>query len=275
VRIAALDDAPVHELEFLDAAPGGGTQRRLLPFLCGEVEGLPPELDALIITSDLQGRALQSPGAPVDAPLRLIGEAVAEELSALSELGMIPSLARAGIVVAGDLFAAPDAAKMGATGDVRGVWRALRRCGARWVAGVAGNHDLFGGDQGLAALRAEEGIHLLDGDRAHLDGLRIAGVGGITGNRRKPNRRPADDFVAAVRHSLAGRPELVVLHEGPSGGERQRGNDRLRELLLGRRITVICGHVHWQRPLAELGAAQVLNSDGRVVVLRRALRAHA
>ncbi len=270
MRIAALDDAPVHELEFLEAAPGGGTQRRSLPFLCGEVLGLPPQLGALIVTSDLQGRAQRSPGEPEDAPLRLVGEAVAEELSALAELGLIPPLDRAGIVVAGDLFAAPDAAKKGATGDVRAVWRSLQRCGARWVVGVAGNHDLFGGDEGLAALRAEAGIHVLDGDRVRLDGLRIAGVGGITGNRRKPNRRPAEDFVAAVRDSLAGRPELVVLHEGPSGGEGQRGNDRLRELLHGRSITAVCGHVHWRRPLAELGAAQVLNSDGRVVILRRA-----
>ncbi|MCA9661183.1 MAG: metallophosphoesterase [Myxococcales bacterium] len=270
MRIAALDDAPIHALEFLDAAPGGGTKRRSLPFLRGAVEGLPAELDALIVTGDLQGRALPSPGTDADAPLRLVGEAVADELLALSELELIPPLARAGVILAGDLFAAPDAAKMGATGDVRSVWRALRRSGVRWVAGVAGNHDLFGGDEGLAGLRAEEGIHVLDGDRVHVDGLRIAGVSGITGNKRKPNRRPADAFVAAVRDSLAGRPDLVVLHEGPSGGERQRGNDRLRELLHGKRVTAICGHVHWRHPLAELGAAQVLNADGRVIVLGRA-----
>ncbi|MEZ4385121.1 MAG: metallophosphoesterase [Nannocystaceae bacterium] len=270
MRIAALDDAPFHALEFLDAAPGGGTQRRALPFLRGAVEGLPAELDALIVTGDLQGRALPSPGTAADAPLRLVGEAVADELQALAELEMIPALARAGLVLAGDLFAAPDAAKMGATGDVRPVWRALRDSGLRWVAGVAGNHDLFGGDAGLAELRAEDGIHLLDGDRVLLDGLRVAGVGGITGNRRKPNRRPADAFVAAVRDSLAGRPDLIVLHEGPSGGEHQRGNDRLRELVDARRVAVICGHVHWPRPLAELRAAQVLNADGRVIVLQRA-----
>ena len=32
---------------------------------------------------------------------------------------------------------------------------------------------------------------------------------------------------------------------------------------------VVCGHAHWHTMLAEIGEAQVLNVDGRVVVLRR------
>lgn len=34
---------------------------------------------------------------------------------------------------------------------------------------------------------------------------------------------------------------------------------------------VLCGHCHWDAPLAALpGGSQVLNADGRVVVLRPA-----
>ena len=53
------------------------------------------------------------------------------------------------VVVAGDMFAADDASRRGATGDVRSVWRALRDC-SRGVAGVAGKASA--GDRVLLVL---------------------------------------------------------------------------------------------------------------------------
>lgn len=266
MRIVEIEREPFHVLEYLDAAPRGGTQLRELPLLRGRAEGLPPELDALLITSDLQGRARGPDGA-----LRLLGEALAEEYAALAGLELVPPPAFTGVVLAGDLYAAPGADKRGATGDVRSVWRAFA-AEFRWVAGVAGNHDLFGGKQDHGRFLREPGVHLLDGAAVTLDGLRIAGAGGICGNPDKVNRRPPEDFVAAVRRCVAGRPHLLVLHEGPEGDEpRLRGNPELRAALGGGELLVVCGHVHWDRPLVTPShGAQLLNVDTRAVLLERA-----
>lgn len=266
MRILDIDAEPFHVLEYQDAAPRGGTQLRRLPLLRGRAQGLPAELDALLVCSDLQGRARVG-----DGQLLLLGEVLAGEYDALAELELVPPAAFTGVVLAGDLFAAPGADRMGATGDVREVWRAFAG-GFRWVAGVAGNHDLFGKPQELDRFRREPGVHLLDCETAELDGLRIAGVGGICGNPGKPNRRDPEAFLAAVRERLAGRPHLLVLHEGPDGGEPGlRGNAAVRAAIEGSRALVICGHVHWDRPLVNLAAGpQLLNVDARVVLLERA-----
>lgn len=268
MRVVDIEAEPLHVLEYADAAPGGGTQPRTLPIVRGRVEGLPPQLDALLVASDLQGRAplVSSGGA-----MHLLGEALAEEYAALAELDLVPHPSHTGVLLAGDLYAAPGADRMGATGDVRPVWQAFA-AGFRWVAGVAGNHDLFGGAQEHARFTRVAGVHLLDGSAAALDDLRVAGVGGICGNPGKPNRRPPDDFLAALRRALANRPHVVVLHEGPDGASPgQRGNPQIRAALAGKRALVVCGHVHWDSPLAELpGGPQVLNTDARAFVLERA-----
>jgi hypothetical protein len=265
MRVLEIDSEPFHVLEYLDAAPRGGTQLRRLPLLRGRAEGLPAELDALLVCADLQGRARSG-----DGQLRLLGEALASEYAALAELELVPPPDFTGVVLAGDLYAAPGADKMGATGDVREVWRAFAG-GFRWVAGVAGNHDLFGKPQEQSRFCREPGVHLLDGDTIELDGLRIAGVGGISGNPDKPNRRGPEAFLAAVRQRLAGRPHLLVLHEGPDGGEPAlRGNPELRTILGSGQTLVICGHVHWDRPLVTLASGpQLLNVDARAVLLER------
>lgn len=267
MRIVEIDAEPFHTLCYSDAAPRGGTQTRELPLLRARATGLPRQLDALLVTSDLQGRA---PLPSAGGASHLLGEALAEEYAALAELDLVPDPGLTGVLLAGDLYAAPGADKMGATGDVREVWRAFA-ARFRWVAGVAGNHDLFGGAQDQARFAREPGIHLLDGRCAALDDLRIGGVGGICGNKGKPNRRPPEDFVAAIHQVCASRPRVVLLHEGPTGGERQPGNAALREALAGKGTLVICGHVHWSMPLAELpGGGQVLSADGRALVVERA-----
>ena len=54
---------------------------RRLPLLRGRAEGLPAELDALLVTSDLQGRARAG-----DGQLRLLGEALASLVVQRGEL---------------------------------------------------------------------------------------------------------------------------------------------------------------------------------------------
>lgn len=245
---------------------------------------LPAPLEALLLTSDLQGVAPRPGG---DGAVALLGQTLAEELPLLAELGLIPARDRIGVVLAGDLFSDMGARERGASGDVREVWRAFAHA-CRWVAGVAGNHDFFAAREGEGRPRRsgegqrlagddarfgrEPGMRLLDGDVVELDGLLVGGVGGIIGDSAKPRRRSPEDFVGRLRGVLARHPGLVVLHQGPSLREQRRiGHDAVREALEGTGRLVVCGHAHWAEPLAQLPRGpQVLNVDGRAVLLRRA-----
>lgn len=270
MQITAIESSPIHTFEHHTAAGGGRTATHAVELYRGHARGLPDGLDALLIASDLQGVA---PVAAHGGALRLVGEALAEQIEILSARGAVPVPANLGVVLAGDLYSAPSADVRGASGDVRSVWRAFA-ARHRWVVGVAGNHDTFGATaQDAASFAAEPRIHLLDGATVVLDGLRIGGVGGIIGDPSKPGRRAERDFLRAMRRVLADRPAMLVVHHGPDAQRgRLRGHPEIRRALdrCGE-LLVVCGHVYWPDPVSELrGGAQVLNVDGRVVLLERA-----
>ncbi len=151
--------------------------------------------------------------------------------------------------------------KRGGYGAVASVWQAFAERFA-WVAGVAGNHD---DTDGVADL---DRAHLLDGDVVELDGIRIGGVGGIIGNKPKPGRRPEAKQLALVDRVLDAGIDILVVHEGPHGGDHQPGSDVLRATIEAAPVALaICGHDHWREPLAAYDGGQVLNVDSRVVVL--------
>jgi hypothetical protein len=239
-----------------------------LPILSGTVDALPGELMGLLVTSDLQGVApLPSEGGA----LALLGQVLAEHLAGLAEAGELPPLRQIGVLLAGDMYSSPGGDQRGATGDVRRVWQAFTER-FRWVAGVGGNHDLFGTQRERERFTTLPGVHFLDGTAAELDGLRIGGVSGIIGNPKKPGRRDEETFFDMLDRALFSRPELLVLHEGPDVPRTRRpGTARIRELIeVARRdLVVICGHAHWHEPLAQLDSGcQVLNVDARAVLLR-------
>jgi Icc-related predicted phosphoesterase len=218
---------------------------------------LADELDAIIACSDLQGMA-PGPGGRAE----LLGVEIAGVLEELAADGTLPPAPRTGVILAGDLYSVPLANKRGGHGDVSDVWVAFAERFA-WVAGVAGNHDDV-----TEVRKLGEKVHLLDGDVAELDGLRIAGVGGIIGNPRKPGRRTEDDQLAVLDRVLAGEPDILVLHEGPRGDAKQPGNDQIRRMIEETSTGLtICGHDHWHTALAEHTRGQILNVDTRVVVL--------
>lgn len=267
--IPSLDSSPFFSFPQQVAAGDSKTATYPLSLYRGTVKGLPASLDALLVASDLQGVA------PVAArgEVGLVGEALAGHLVDLAARREIPPLDRVGVVLAGDLYSSPGADERGASGDVRPVWRAFGR--HPWVAGVAGNHDTFGDTEAERARFSQEPkIVFLDGTLRGLDGLTVAGVGGIIGNPKKPRRRKESQFLGAVERLLQQRPSLLVLHHGPDverGG--LRGHPAIRRVLEAHQgeLLVVCGHVYWPTPLADLSSdVQVLNADGRVVLLERA-----
>jgi len=67
----------------------------------------------------------------------------------------------------------------------------------------------------IANVSESVGAHLLDGTTIDLDGVRIAGVGGIVGNVAKPGRRDEETFLSMIERVLESAPDVLVLYEGP------------------------------------------------------------
>jgi Icc-related predicted phosphoesterase len=258
IRIAGIADELIREIHYLNASPRGGTEVERLPVARGTLAApLAGELDALIVCSDLQGVVPGPKGRS-----ELLGVQVAAILEQLAGSGAIPPAARTGVVLAGDLYSVPAANKRGGYGDVAEVWQAFAARFA-WVVGVAGNHDDV---SAVAAVGSN--VHLLDGALAEPDGLRIGGVGGIIGNPRKPGRRTEDDQLAAIARTIGLGLDILVLHEGPRGGDHQPGNDAIRRAIEAGAVGLtICGHDHWREPLATHPHGQILNADARAFVL--------
>ncbi len=237
---------PVASHLYLCPGPRGEVRQRALEVAELTVEGLPNQLEGLVLAADLQGRELA-------APHRLLGEAVAGSLDLPGE--------RWGVLLAGDFYANEAADRMGATGEVAPVWRAFGER-FRWVTGVLGNHDLLTGE----AL-------LLDGHVAEMDGLRVGGISGIVGKSGRRGRRSPQAYLELVDELVQQRPDVLVMHEAPALPPDLRGREELGvHLARGQGLLVICGHCYWPRPLAQLSReVQVLNVDSRAILLRRAL----
>lgn len=256
MHIQHLDPQPFARLAYLNAGKRGGSVNASLPWLLGVAHtSAASHLDALLITSDLQGVVRDWHTGHT----RLLGEAVAGQYLTLAQEGLCADPARVGVILAGDLYAAPGGDIRGASGPVEGVWRAFAAHFA-WAVGVVGNHDTI-------TEPLPENAHLLDLDYAPLSGLEIAGLGGVIGDPRKPQRRSEQDYLAGVEVLLAGQPDVLVLHTPPHLSAAQRGEERLKPLLAGYGGLMVCGHIHWDAALAGLGAGQVLNVEGRVVYL--------
>lgn len=262
--IRSLEETPFSSLSYLNAAPGSrGTNVEELPFFRGRVDRLPAHLDALLCTSDLQGRRTSIE----DGTSELLGVAVTEHLMKLADDGEIPNPARTGVILAGDLYADPAARVRGATGEVSKVWTRFADRFA-FVTGVAGNHDTFD-DRGW--LERYPGVELLDGDVVDFDGLSIGGVGGIIGNKRKNERKDERAFIRMLEEVVLDGPDIIVLHQGPDHTDpRRRGHGGVRETIdLGPPRLTVFGHCHWPEPLLTCGAHQRLNVDARAVLLER------
>ena len=267
MKILSIAEEPFRRLSFLNAGKGpGGFYREILPIQIGLVDQLPGDLDALIATADLQGR--ETFDTAFGRPPRLLGEVLPGILAheILPELGLDPQ--RTGVILAGDLYTVAALDKRGGAGDVTPVWQAFGR-EFQWVAGVAGNHDTFG-DACRPAASMGVNIHYLDGEEVRLSGLRIAGIGGIVGNPRRPQRKNDQQYAACLERCIHDLLDILVLHDGPGVPNQGLKGSALIGMtvdMLPPRL-IIRGHSHWETPLARLlRGTDVLNVDGRVVIL--------
>lgn len=276
-EVTSFNPEPAIEFRAIDVAPGNrGVESKMIPLLMGRARGLPAAIDALIVTSDLQSFDKRH------EPRDLMGVAVARKLLDESPAIDLPPPDRIGVILAGDFYTDPMLERRGATGDVDGVWAAFaERCA--WVAGVAGNHDLFEGETTIGEIFDRyPNAHLLHGDRVILDDLVIGGVSGIIGKPAKPWRNTVEQSREAIEwllrdHGGAGPPDILVLHQGPSGddlGPGHRGSHEIGEWLAAapaKPDLLVFGHCHWPTPFVTLPASGIpaLNVDSRVVVLTR------
>lgn len=268
MRIIEIEERAIKYFPYLNV--GGGSKKRTitrdLPIYRAYVDELPDNLDALIVTSDLQGNIR------TNTEILLLGEVLPEFLKNLlvTELKDIRPEST-GVLLCGDMYAT--LLKRGGLGDVRSVWYAFREQ-FRWVSGVAGNHDDFGTfHDKLEFILKEEDIFFLEKDSVEVDDLKIGGVSGIIGTKRKTNRVPESDFLDYIEDRLRKKPDVLLLHEGPSYEEKDLwGSPEVREVLekSKRPILVCSGHCHWSKHLVELeNKTQVLNADGKVFILTK------
>jgi 3',5'-cyclic-AMP phosphodiesterase len=264
MHIIELLEKPIHRIQFLNAAKGGGVESQALPILKGLIDALPTGVEALLIASDVQGVVKNwQLGAN-----RLLGIELAEVYRNLSAQNLVPDPAVTGVILAGDLYASPAGDKRGASGDVREVWRAFAQ-DFRWVVGVAGNHDRFGTATEQQELESLPSVHLLDYGLTEVDSLRIGGISNIIGDPAKPGRRDEQEFLTGLQLVLEAQPTMVVLHQGPQAGEGFPGCE-LVEYYISKAAPplTICGHVHWSKPLFQGDrSTQILNVDSRAIVL--------
>ena len=276
LRIISISPRPLLEVPFLNAGRGPGNfYEDSLPVYEARVSQLPAGIDAIVITSDLQGRERFEVRTSRDEPPRLLGEVLPQRLATeiLPALGFPPA-ASTGVLLAGDFYTVPNLDRRGGSGDVTAVWQAFADT-FQWVAGVAGNHDTFGEslEPSPAWQSARRHVHYVHGRCACPHGLSIGGVSGIIGNTRRPHRHTEDGYLNLLQSVLAQHPDVLLLHDGPSAPARGfRGSPAVRDLIeLSPRPLVVRGHAHWPEPLIEIGSGiQVLNVDARVVLLRAA-----
>lgn len=235
-----------------------------LPIYSGSITGLDaPELDYLILASDLQGTVER------EGKTLLLGEVLPDFLETVLTLEFDQTdMSRVGVLLCGDLYARTD--RRGGLGDVRHVWRNFNQH-FRFVAGVAGNHDDFGSPEERAAFSEEPGIHLLHYDTQEIDGITIGGISGVIGRPSKPNRNAAGTHLKELIYLLQQKPHFVLLHEGPDHLQpRLLGNERIRQIIERySSSTICCGHRHWDTTLVHLpNGSQVINVDAKCVIFK-------
>lgn len=253
MKILEVYESPFHELQYRTSGRGGVERTINLPFYMVKVAKMPDGISTMVLTSDLQGREMDS------NTNRLVGEAVSDELTLLQELGEIPQIDL--VVLAGDFFDYPDCHKLGGTGDVTEVWNAFARISDS-VCAVLGNHDT------VDEQKLDNNIVYLDSEISNVKGIRIGGVSGIIGEPNRNQRKTEAKFKKALQHITSRKSDIILLHQGPDKIKNQQSQSFIRKHLEDNGSSlVIFGHRHWKKPFNQIGNNQILNVDKRLYLV--------
>ncbi len=270
LKIISIQENAIANFPFLMVLQGGERSEEgkrkvaevLLEIQKGYIEGLPEKIDALIVTSDLQGGIIENEKS------YLLGEKLPDFLASLLT-EKFPTLDKAKIMVilCGDLYATLD--KRGGLGDVKNVWRKFKEHFAN-VVGVAGNHDDFGEQQQFESFKREKGIVFLQKETKKVENIEISGISGIIGQSDKPNRVEKSNYLAILKKILLKQTDVVLLHQSPDYPNKSLdGEPEIRKVIENSpKNLIFCGHRNWNIPLVEFqNGSQVMNVDKRVVIL--------
>ncbi len=270
LKITQIDKKNIEDIEYLTIPHGSViAQKFKFPIYKGRIEGLPKNIDSIVITSDLQGVCEFENGQKM-----LLGEVLAESLPLIYEIHFPQlSTSKSWAFLCGDLYA--NLEKRGSSGNPFSVWQAFVQY-FKQVIGIAGNHDDFGND--LNQLKLIENVHFLENHLLEFDGLKIAGLSGIIGRTDKNFRLEEQFYLNSFEKILKQQPDVVLTHLSPHIeelgflGERQLTKilEKYAENLL------FCGHSHWgtSQVVTLRNNIQILNADSKVFILINKNRAN-
>ncbi|MDI9877346.1 metallophosphoesterase family protein [Flectobacillus rivi] len=264
IRITKIEEDAIERISFL-TIPQNSVEpsEYILPIYKGTVSGLPQNINAIVVTSDLQGVVNQG------GENLLLGEVLADNLKLIFDI-YFPTIEREKTIafLCGDLYA--DLTKRGQSGNPINVWKKFASVFG-WTIGIAGNHDNF--DDNIEEIFSIKNTKILINEIFEIEGLQIGGLSGIIGRPDKNFRLQEAVYLKALSNLLNKKPTILLTHLSPKILEKEfQGDERVTETLENGNITTLfCGHSHWNtnQPYNLKNKTQILNADTKVFVLTK------
>jgi len=132
-----------------------------------------------------------------------------------------------------------------------------------------GNHD-FLEDQQRKRLIEFENLILLAQNLETIGGINFGGIDGVIGTNNKDNRITPEEFKLCIKKLHRQKTNVLVLHEGPEvTSQGLMANEFITSTLSDYNFPlIISGHAHWKTAISKVNESQVVNVDGRVIVVQ-------
>ena len=261
LHITDIEEEPIERISFLTIPQNSlEPSEYSLPIYKGKINGLPENIVAIVVTSDLQGVVIQNNESV------LLGEILADNLKLIFEI-YFPEIDRNRTIafLCGDLYA--DLIKRGQSGDPTKVWEKFASVFGQTI-GIAGNHDKFNTVENLHKIKNTK---LLINEIFEIEGLKIGGLSGIIGRGDKNFRLQETDYLKALSNLLNKKPNILLTHLSPQILDKNLEGDKNITKILenGNTTTLFCGHSHWEYNSAfdMKNETQILNVDTKVFIL--------
>ncbi|PHS12937.1 MAG: hypothetical protein COA86_17790 [Kangiella sp.] len=266
MQIEQIDRLPF-ETTYYNAPLGNGEMGvQPLLWINGKSNKLPVSIEALVITSDLQGVSMPSENNNAQT---LANEFI-DTLLLMSEIGDLPGLDKILLILAGDLFASLTDNRRGLSGNIFPFLKRVADLKELQSLVVLGNHDQLESEE-KEILDKHSNFHLLDNKTIDIGGVIFGGIDGVIGSNGKPNRVTPENYLKQIKKLKQQNTDVLILHEGPLiETENLLGNEFITNYLVHNSFPlVVSGHAHWNTISAKLSDSQILNVDSRVLVIHQ------